>query len=273
MVVKHVALWLFIAAPAHALVGASDDTNDSAVVDVVVRPGNPSLITCSGVVVSTHVILTSHACFNGNDPSTVSVSPAPQPITVKEIHFDPDYQNSKLGVHDVVALVTNQALPQTPLALHRDAPTAALTSGRIVGFGVSDPKDDAGVTAKKRTLPVLIDALHDDNIEFHSASGATCYGDSGGPLVLDSGEVAAIYSYGQGTDCPAGAHEFATRIDAALGFLDPILKADAPQAMPRTMTSGGCDASRSHDRSAGVAFTLFCMIIVGAVRRALAARK
>ena len=232
-----------------ALIGGELDTADPAVVLVAMKATNGGG-TCSGVVVSPHVIVTAAHCldpriagadvqpyyvFLGTDlTSKADLALKANYVPIKEVHFDPDF-NPGTQTHDVGVVITENELAMTPIQMNRQTlgDDSIGKPVRMVGYGIFDMGADANpnTQAAKHDVSINIASVDAEHMTYTDHTHAMCEGDSGGPSFIkrDDGTevVVGIHSFVKGT-CTAGTG-YDTRIDVyAASYIDDFIKKSDP---------------------------------------------
>lgn len=234
-----------------AIVGGEADPADPAIVLVAMQAGSDGTGggTCTGAVVSPHVIVTAAHCL---DPRVVGADSKPYYVylgddlssktelavksnfvKIAETHFHPEFTPGAT-THDIGVVVTAAPLSMTPLRMNRaklDA-TAVGTSVRMVGYGVYDQSPDANPDAQaaKHTVSVPITTVDDESLGYADAQHGMCEGDSGGPSLRKradgSEEIVGVHSFSLDR-CRGRA--FDTRMDVyAASFVDAFIRRADP---------------------------------------------
>lgn len=238
------------------ILGGTTDTADRAVVAILASDAKGAAQLCTGEVIAPRVVLTAGHCVVSGDIGPIikfevraaadihkgKFAPA-DVLAVDHVVRHPGFVLSTLK-NDIAAVILASPTSIKPLALNRSA--AALKAGasaRILGYGMTSNDDTASVGVKHTgaTRIANISATH-----FEVISPATqCHGDSGGPTLVKIAGKETIVGISSGTvshtaSCALGGTD--TRVDAYLGFIDAILKANAGTATPKpapTPTPGG----------------------------------
>jgi len=242
------------------IIGGASDPGDPGVVLVLLESGLSTSL-CTGEVISPHVVLTAAHCtdpavigkgkyrvFLGSDLSRATAADF---VAVKETHFHPDWSiDTVQDGHDIAVVVTQTALPVTPIALNRTPLEQAMVGQpvRFVGFGVTAGTDKDGTSAGvKRQVSSKLSGFDALLVNFNDTQHLTCTGDSGGPafMTLDGQHevIVGVTSYGD-TSCAHFGVD--TRVDAYVdSFVQPLVDSfDPPPAEPEpaapTSIRGGC---------------------------------
>jgi secreted trypsin-like serine protease len=198
---------LLVPRTATALVGKSADGAKwrNHVVMVLSRSGSRAGF-CTGVVLTRSVVLTAAHCLSAASDARVYLPGQPllSPARIaKHPDFHADAARTRSRSIDLALIETAEALP-ADLSAPAFADTAHYEIGtafEIAGFGVSR-EDDAKTSGTLRTAHVTLHAplssvllwLDDPQNE----TGA-CTGDSGGPVFTESGTLAAIIAFAEGS--------------------------------------------------------------------------
>jgi hypothetical protein len=208
-----------------AIIAGEVDQADSSV--VLVRAD--SIASCTGEVVSPHVVTTAAHCITGSRTWSVDTSfdGSGRPYAVREAHAHPSYAGA-LGMFDVGVLILSDPLPVTPIPVSHSALTDSDLGKRvrIVGYGDTTIYGDG--FGKRRQATVALVSFTSGSVVVGNAGSdgkMQCYGDSGGPslLVIDGVEtIIGFDSGGQGSLC--NRNDINTRADTATAFIDPYIQ-------------------------------------------------
>jgi secreted trypsin-like serine protease len=210
--------------------------------------------SCSGVVVSAHVVVTAGHCIDPtfkysiflgadyNDPNARAL--ADNSVAVSEVHAHPKY-NPTLNENDIGVLITAMPIPRTPATINRQ-PLAKSDIGqaiRIVGYG--ETAGNSGVYGRRHQGTSTIGTFDPTTISLTGLPNNICLFDSGGPAFLNRGGtevVAGIHVMVDSTACDGGSLD--TRVDAYADFIDGYVNAIDPpnDAGPAADASTGNDA-------------------------------
>jgi trypsin len=196
--------------------GAADPTD--GVVAVLLGPVDAPTALCSGVAVSSRIVVTAAHCIAGASGARVQVGarldvPA-QTVDVAQMIPYPSYRsegNDQLAGYDLALVRTVSDLQVTPIAVASTPDDLAVGSAiDVVGFGRTNPLDPAstGVRTRARlTVSVLCDRLFGAGDETHGF----CNGDSGGAVLSPTtGALVGVIGFGVKAACePPG---YSTRI-------------------------------------------------------------
>jgi secreted trypsin-like serine protease len=255
--------------------GVEDDGDPAVVLLALGSPNGYAMPLCSGEVVSPHVILTAAHCispttvgpdapievFTGTkiDPSAT----ADQFLFVAEKDVVPTFgYNPDTGgdADDLGVLVLRGATTIAPIPFNHFALPRGFDgqTGRIVGYGLTSPSDNALVTAgTRRQAPTALFAVNeDDTLTLYDRSHSICNGDSGGPafFMLDGSEQIAGVSREVYVGCPVDKGAIDTRTDAWADFIDTHIAAvDGPLPLGggACATNADCAPYVCGDTSAG----------------------
>lgn len=240
-----------------AIVGGSADTTTSGVVMVYIhaKAQGGGWGDCSGTVISPHVVLTAAHCVDaalvglGSDAvyqiyvgHDIYAKPSASDFyavqaTIADPAFIPQAIASK--GHDVGVVVTNEALPITPVPFARTIDASIIgQTARLVGYGETDPTD-ASSDGVRQSGTTTIAKLDDHEVITADQLPSGCEGDSGGALLttIDGHEtVVGVISHGTAIENCGGA-SITERTDIETDFLDPILAQYDPA--PPTSDAGG----------------------------------
>lgn len=233
-----------------AIIGGTVSTGNTAVVMLAGYPPDRTVVhTCTAVVVSPTVALTSAHCidapthpnylygvFPGDDaaayPFLVDLEPHLTPVT--SVHPHPQYSPTLPFYGDIGVIVLGTALPVAPLPMQRTpiGPYIVGMPAKIVGYGQTTYQT---FNQTRHEAMTTVTAIEDDTIVVGDSAKRGCLGDSGGPAIV-GGVVVGIDSYGP-TGCGGPAHY--RRVDSFLPFIDQYVP---PPAAPDAGVGGTPDA-------------------------------
>ena len=221
------ALLLLLSPTALAVVRGTADPGDPAVVQVG---------SCSGVVVSPHVVLTSASCFAFSVVFGPSELEATHVIDIVGRDSHPHY--------DIGMVTLAEVAPVTPIEMNREhlLPYVGQTA-RLVGYGATD--ESAFGDGIKREGPAYVSHLQGVEMWLEYNAAAPCVGDEGGPLLMtfDDGveRVAGVVSrWIRVFEC--GTSDFAAvRTDSVVDWLDEYIIAAEPSDPPAIVITAPVD--------------------------------
>lgn len=206
------ALALMQAGAAKALVGATvePDAQDSERVILVTTIKERGAGFCTGVVISTTIVLTAGHCAHGAKAIAVNAAgfgAKPRLIEVSAHAIHPEFRDNAAARRersiDLALLQLASALPAafTPATLSERASTEVGERFRILGFGLTREGVEssagllrAGQLQTRAPLSRVLLWAHDPQQKGFGA----CTGDSGGPIFDAGGYVFAITSWSTG---------------------------------------------------------------------------
>lgn len=233
------------------IIGGTRSTGMTATMLLAGFPADRSVLTtCTAVLVSPTVLLTSAHCidtpnhpnylygvFTSDDAGPYPTLAALEPhlVSVAAVHPNPQYQTQSPFLADIGVVVLAQPLTTvTPLPLHRTPLDATITGkpALIVGYGQTTYQQPNQTRFEAMTV---VGALESDTVVVGDAAKHGCLGDSGGPAIVE-GVLVGVDSYGP-TGCGAASHY--RRVDSHLAFIDQYVP---PPASADAGPSGGAEA-------------------------------
>ncbi len=187
--------------------------------------------SCSGTLISPHVVLTARHCLAGENTNTL------------QVFFGNDYQGDGTWIDvdqftthstgDLGLITLAQVGPATPIPPGSQALSSADVGTQVllVGFGQTGDGTGAGI---KREGTTTIESLDQDVMYVGSTGAKTCFGDSGGPtLVARGGVTQVIGAAGSITneDCTVG-QSVNTRVDLYYDWIAAYVEANDPSSCP-----------------------------------------
>ena len=239
------------------IIGGSRSSGASATVLLAGYPPDKSVLTtCTAVLVSPTVLLTSAHCidtpnhpnyvygiFPGDDASAYTTLALLEPhlLPVASVHVHPQYQTQAPFYADLGTVVLAQPLTSvSPLPMRRQPIDQSIVGAQalIVGYGQTTYQQPNQTRYEAMTT---VAGIEDDTVIVGDAQKRGCLGDSGGPAIVN-GVLIGVDSYGP-VGCGAAAHY--RRTDAFLPFLDQYVP---PPASPDAGPSGGGPDAGLDDR-------------------------
>jgi hypothetical protein len=246
------------------IVGGEHTTGDPAVVMLFMQT-QTGTATCTGTVVSPHVIATAAHCvhpdvlemvvgpgakfyvFTGDDahdPEQFEEEFVDADSVVYHPEFDPDFDDELVAPpHDVGAVITKTPLVMPVMPIRR-APLDETWVGRearVVGFGRTDASDGES-TGAKQVGTVEIAGVDETHVWTAEATPHICEGDSGGPMLGTENGVESligVHSWGEHFNTCTG-DGYDVRVDTQMAtFLDGLIAEHDPGFEPPSDGSGG----------------------------------
>jgi hypothetical protein len=217
------------------IIAGIDDFDDPAVVGLTSFLGG---VSCTGTIVSRHLVLTAAHCLASGPPSYVFIGPHLGEaffLDVSSVHIHPEYDPESLE-HDiaVVRLLGISPVDPIPLAARPPAPGE---SARFVGFGYTQINQTGEYGIKHHTSTPVTEV--DPGLFWYGV--ATCDGDSGGPaLIMEDGRE-AVAGLTTGGDGPCAEFGVDTRVDIHLDWLAPYLAEDPPACDADGQCAADCE--------------------------------
>jgi hypothetical protein len=206
-----VAALVAAAVPAGAVVGVSTTgaAPDKSLVMVLNHRGT-SAGFCTGIVLSSHVVLTAAHCMPPGADLRIDIpgtSPAPTLLAVDAVMRHPGYRPDAIRQRersiDLALVRVVSPLPDgfEPARLAANAGTEPGQAYRLTGFGVG-VEGEAHTSGQSRSVTLvarqpLSSVLLWATDPAHRGAGA-CTGDSGAPMVAEDGAVAALVVWSAG---------------------------------------------------------------------------
>lgn len=230
------------------IIGGVRSSGASATVLLAGYPPDRSVLTtCTAVLVSPTVLLTSAHCidtpnhpgyvygiFPGDDAAAYTTLALLEPhlLPVASVHVHPQYQTQVPFYADLGTVVLAQPLTSVPpLPMRREPLDSSILGAQatIVGYGQTTYQQPNQTRFEATTT---VAAIEDDTVVVGDGQKHGCLGDSGGPAIVN-GVLIGVDSYGP-LGCTTAAHY--RRPDAFLPFLDQYVP---PPAAPDAGPSGG----------------------------------
>ncbi len=256
-----------------AITNGQDDNQDPAVVALL----SHGQVFCTGVLITSHVVLTAAHCVDPTPPDQVYFGAKPSDksgtlVAVTDSKEFPDFDQDTLA-NDVALVALADAAPAAPLPVRTGELDASFVGMpiRIVGFGAQAANDAGNI--RKRSGATKIESYDADTFKFEPGPSQTCSGDSGGPALATLGGKEAIVGVTSSGDVDCKTYGQDMRVDRYVPFLTSFSKAySAKIAAANAPKSGGCSAAPlAGGRGAwGFAFAA-CLILWR--RRTMCARK
>ncbi len=225
------------------IIGGTRSLGVEATVMLAGFPSDRSVLhTCTAVVVSPTVLLTSAHCvdepnhpdylygvFTGDDaspyPNLAALEPALK--TVKSVHPHPQYSPNLPFYADIAVVVMNAPLANAPIAMQRGPLDSTVVGkpARIVGYGQITYGQYNSTRYEAMTT---VQSMENDTVVVGDSQKRACLGDSGGPAIVE-GTLIGIDSYGP-VGCDAAAHY--RRVDSFMAFITPYVPEPTPMPDP-----------------------------------------
>ena len=240
-----------------AIIGGTRSTGASATVLLAGYPPDKSVLTtCTAVLVSPTVLLTSAHCidtpnhpnyvygiFPGDDAAayTTLVLLEPHLLPVASVHVHPQYQTQAPFFADLGTVVLAQPLTAVqPLPMRRQPLDSSIIGAQatIIGYGQTTYQQPNQTRFEATTT---VAAIENDTVIVGDAQKHGCLGDSGGPAIVN-GTLIGVDSYGP-VGCGTASHY--RRTDMFLPFIDQYVP---PPASPDAGPSGGGPDAGTDDK-------------------------
>ena len=245
-----------------AITNGENDDADPAVVALLVN----GQVSCTGVLISSHVVATAAHCLSLQPPTQVYFGTKPSTkkgtfIDVSDTLQFPDFDEDTLA-DDIGLVALKDKAPVAPIPVLTKEMDASFvnTPIRLVGFGAQSPTDDGNI--RKRQGDTVIASVSQDFFKFHPGPSQTCNGDSGGPaLATIDGKEAVI---GLTSSGDSGCKEYGSdiRVDRYVPFITSYAQKYSRQLAADDANKGGCSASPKPVRGApwGVGIALLLLV-------------
>lgn len=225
-----------------AITNGDNDDADPAVVALMVN----GQVSCTGVLVSSHIVATAGHCVSLQPPTQVYFGAKPSAkkgtfIDVADTLPFPDFDEDTLA-NDIGLVALKDKAPVAPIpVLTREMDASFVKMPiRLVGFGAQSATDDGNI--RKRRGETVIDSISTDFFKFHPGPSQTCNGDSGGPAIATIDGKEAVVGLTSSGD--SGCKEYGSdiRIDRFVPFITTFAQKYSRQ-LAADDSKGGCSAS------------------------------
>lgn len=217
-----------------AITNGRSDVGDPSVVALVYGRGP----LCTGVLVSSRVVVTAAHCVTPLRPDAVAFGHsfaedagegAPR-IAVAAVTPHPSFDPRTLGDDiAVVELASDATVAPARLDLAAPAPPSGAPV-RIVGFAAVDRWS----APERHQGSAVVRAVDGDALEIAAAPSLPCAGDSGGGVFAgDAGDETLVAIVSRG-DPGCVDHGWATRLDTHAAFVRGAVEAEAPSTPDRS---------------------------------------
>ncbi|MFT3700592.1 MAG: trypsin-like serine protease [Kofleriaceae bacterium] len=189
-------LWLALSL-ATAIVGGTDDGNDSGVLNVTINGGQ-----CSGVAVAPYVVLTAAHCVTPG-PGTVGSPPIAQTTANIVATWVDRYYDGSNEDHDIAALLVDKDQSAYLLPSYYFIAAPMLGTVTLVGWGAQYSGGERGVS--RQGVVTTITEIDARTARAGSEMLTSCTGDSGGGAIYDGHSLVGIIVAGDDS-CTAPAY-------------------------------------------------------------------
>ncbi len=222
--------------------GGEPAPGDAAAVAISLRSAaceQPGTVVCSGVLISSRVVLTAGHCAEPYARGRIEVwtgaglaDPDLSRRAVSAIQVHPEYDETASAFDAAVLfLAAPLAAPLWPLP---KAPLDATWVGRtvrVLGFGEPESGGEAG---ERRAGTAVITAVAQHTFTMAPDPALTCRGDSGGPVLADIDGTPHLVGVTSAGDAKCTDWATAARVDSLTDTLLAAALAEAPEDPPIT---------------------------------------
>ena len=250
-----------------AITNGDDDAADPAVVALLIG----GKVFCSGVLITSNVVVTAAHCVAPGPPEQVYFGAKPSLkkggtfIDVSDSKVHPEFDEDTL-VNDiaVIGLASKAPVAPAPVLTTPFDDSFKNLPIRLVGFGVTG---DGTENLRKRTGATTITSFGAEDFRFKPGPSQTCNGDSGGPALANIGGKEAVIGIASSGDSNCKTYGRHIRIDANLAFIQGYSKAYAKRQNAGPVESSGCSmTSRTPGSTSSTAALVLAVACAAALR-------
>lgn len=245
--------------------GVKDDAYPAVVMLVNYGTDPKNVTSCTGTVVTPHVVVTAAHCvfpevtgpvaetyvFVGTDSTDkAQTDNRANWFRARETRFHVGYKGASVPGHDIGVVITKDAMTVRPMRFRTEPIALDVVKDQpmvAIGYGLTDATNAASSGIRMRADVKIGNVLGEDLVSV--TKGTLCHGDSGGALVWKVGGIhtlVGIHAFVSTETC-SGAN-YATRPDMyAADYISPIAEEFDPGYLanppPEEPADAGIDAS------------------------------